>query len=190
MNPENIVRAWLDEARSTEPGEADAFQLATADASGRPSVRTVLLRWIRDDGWTFFTDYRSRKSQQMTENPSVAGVFCWKTLNRQVHVEGSVTRATEADSDEYFAQRPRGSQIGAWASHQSAPLTQRADLEGRVAAATTRFADVTVPRPATWGGWRIVPNRIELWEGRDNRLHDRTLFLRTAEGWASTSLFP
>jgi pyridoxamine 5'-phosphate oxidase len=191
MSPTDTVRSWLEEARRSEPGDADALQLATAGADGRPSVRTVLVRDVCEDGWTFFTGYGSRKAVQLAEQPWAAGVFCWKTLARQVHVEGPVRRAPDDVSDAYFAHRPRGSQVGAWASRQSHTLASRAALDAAVAEVEARFAGVPVPRPPDWGGFVLQPARIELWQGRPDRLHERTLWERGRDGhWTAGLLWP
>src|SRR5262245_59368827 len=164
--------------------------LATADESGRPSVRIVLLRGVDARGFVFYTNYGSRKARDLTANPQ--GSLCqhWPTLEEQIRIEGAVELADPAESDAYFAGRPRDSQLGAWASDQSAVLDSRAVLEARVAEIETRFAGRPVPRPPFWGGFRLVPDRMEFWYGRLGRLHDRLLYTRTASGWATSYLFP
>ena len=164
--------------------------LATADRAGRPSVRIVLLRQVDARGFVFFTNYESRKARDLTEN--ARGALCqhWPTLEEQVRVEGSVERIDAAESDQYFAGRPRDSQIGAWASEQSRPLDARAILEARIADVERRFSGTAVTRPPFWGGFRIVPETIEFWYGRAGRLHERLLYTRSDGGWRTGWLFP
>jgi pyridoxamine 5'-phosphate oxidase len=164
--------------------------LGTADVSGRPSVRIVLLRRVDPRGFVFFTNYESRKAHAIAENPAAALCQHWPALEQQVRIEGAVERADAAESDTYFAGRPRDSQLGAWASEQSRELADRAVLETRLREVEARFAGQPVPRPPFWGGFRIVPDRIEFWYGRAGRLHERTLYTRNASGWTSSWLFP
>jgi pyridoxamine 5'-phosphate oxidase len=164
--------------------------VSTVSADGRPSSRNVLLRAL-DHGLVFFTNYESDKARDLAAEPRCAVLFSWFGLQRQVRVEGTAARLDDAASDAYFASRPRGSQIGAWASPQSQVLAGRAELEASVAAAEERFADVDpVPRPASWGGFRVVPDRVEFWQGRPNRLHDRLRYRRVEGGWAVERLAP
>ena len=164
--------------------------LATADASGMPSVRIVLVRGVDPRGFVFFTNYESRKARELAANPRAALCQHWPTLEEQIRVEGSVERVSAADSDTYFAGRPRESQIGAWASEQSRPLDRRETLEARIKDVETRFGEGTVTRPEFWGGFRILPDTIEFWYGRTGRLHDRLLYRRADAGWTTTRLFP
>ena len=164
--------------------------LATADADGRPSVRIVLLRRVDERGFVFFTNYESRKGRELAANPRAALCQHWPTLEEQIRVEGAIERVDAAESDAYFAQRPRESQLGAWASRQSAELEGRPALEARLDEAERRFANQPVPRPPYWGGFRIVPERIEFWYGRSGRLHDRLLYTRAEPGWLTSWLFP
>lgn len=164
--------------------------LATADTHGRPSVRIVLLRGADARGFVFYTNYGSRKAREVTANPRASLCQHWPTLEEQIRIEGTVALADPAESDAYFAGRPRESQIGAWASDQSAELPSRAVLEARLAEIEARFAGRPVPRPPFWGGFRLVPDRLEFWYGRAGRLHDRLLYTRTPSGWSTAYLFP
>jgi len=164
--------------------------LATADRSGHPSVRIVLLRGIDERGFVFFTNYESRKARELAANPNAALCQHWPTLEEQIRVEGTVERVSSEESDSYFAGRPRESQIGAWASLQSQPLESRAVLENRIQEVETRFGAGTVSRPPFWGGFRLVPRTIEFWYGRTGRLHERVLYTKTVTSWTTTALFP
>ena len=164
--------------------------LATADRSGQPSVRVVLIRQVDPRGFVFFTNYESRKARELTENPRAALCQHWPTLEEQIRVEGRIERVSDDESDAYFAGRPRESQVGAWASAQSQALESRSLLEGRIADVEARFAGGTVTRPPFWGGYRVIPEAIEFWYGRPGRLHDRLLYTRTSRGWTAAWLFP
>lgn len=164
--------------------------LATADAQGTPSARMVLLRGVDARGFAFFTNYNSRKGRELIENPKAALCFHWATLDEQIRIEGPVERLPDSESDAYFASRPRGSQLGAWASDQSQPLPSRETLEERYREVERRFGTGAVERPAFWGGFRLVPNRIEFWYGRPDRLHDRVVYIRDRERWRIERLYP
>jgi len=164
--------------------------LATADSNGRPSARLVLLRGIDQRGFVFFTNYNSRKGRELTDNPHAALCIYWTSLDEQIRIEGQVGRVSGDDSDEYFAGRPRGSQLGAWASDQSQPLTSRETLEEKYREVERRFEGKTVQRPPFWGGFRLVPSRIEFWYGRPDRLHDRVVYVREPSGWRIERLYP
>lgn len=189
-DPISIFDTWLREAEAGEPNDPNAMALATADAQGRPSVRMVLLKGHDDRGFVFYTNRESRKAGELAENAHAALLFHWKSLRRQVRVEGPVTRVTDAESDAYFASRGRASQLGAWASDQSRPLDDRSTFEARYAAMEQRFDRQDIPRPPHWGGYRVAPDVIELWEDRPGRLHHRRLFTRTDSGWSEGLLFP
>lgn len=172
---------WMDDAQASNTAEPTAVVLSTVGPDGRPSARTVLLKGVSGGGFVVFTNYDSRKGRELAANPWAALTFTWAELSRQVRVEGRVERTSDEESAAYFATRPRGSQIGAWASPQSEPIADRDELVHRVAEVEARFApDRVVPRPPHWGGLRLVPDRIELWQGRADRLHDRLVYLQVA----------
>lgn len=191
-DPLITLERWLEEATDAGLFEPDAAALATATREGRPSVRMVLLRRRDARGVCFFTNHESRKGRELAQNPQAAIVVHWgPPLGRQVRLEGTVERLTDAESFAYFASRPRASRIGAWASPQSRPLADRAELERLVAATEERFADdADPPLPPHWGGYRLVPERVELWQSGPSRLHDRAVFTRTPDGWQRTRLAP
>jgi len=191
-DPFALFDAWYAEARGSEPNDPNAMALATVDAAGQPSVRMVLLKGHGPDGFVFYTNRESRKADDLAAVPKAALLFHWKSLRRQIRVEGAVTRASDAESDAYFASRGRDSQLGAWASDQSRPLATRATFEERFEAAKARFDGGDVPRPPHWGGYRVTPVRIEFWQDRAHRLHERRLFTRSGEqgGWTEGLLYP
>jgi pyridoxamine 5'-phosphate oxidase len=177
-------------ARQQEAADPTAAALATADADGRPTARIVLVKHVDEAGFRFFTNRGSRKARELAENPRAALCFWWPTIGWQLRAEGGVEPLSDADSDAYFAGRARDSQIGAWASRQSAPLASRQLLEERCAQVAERYAGGPVPRPPFWGGYLLVPERIEAWSGRQHRLHDRWLYCRLAAGWSVERLYP
>jgi pyridoxamine 5'-phosphate oxidase len=181
---------WFAEATAAGLPEPNAMIVATADAAARPSARTVLLKGYDERGFVFFTNYTSRKGTEALANPAASLVFPWFPMQRQVLVAGAVEPVDRAETEAYFATRPRGSQLGAWASPQSQVLPDRAAVEAGLAAAVERFGDGPVPPPPHWGGLRVVPETVEFWQGRSNRLHDRLRFRRTREGWAVERLAP
>jgi pyridoxamine 5'-phosphate oxidase len=189
-DPFALFHRWLDDAIAAELTDPNAMILATCTADGTPSARAVLLKSLDDRGFTFFTNYDSRKGREMAANPRVALVFLWHQLERQVRVEGTIERVTPAESDDYFANRPLGSRLGAWASRQSDTIPDRAYLERVHAELAAKYPDGTVPRPPNWGGYRVIPTAIEFWQGRPSRLHDRLLFTRQASGWKRERLAP
>jgi len=182
--------AWLAEAEAREPDNPSAMSVATVDADGRPSLRMVLLRGFDARGFVFYTNLESRKGRELRERPYAALCFHWKSLERQVRVEGRVEAVGAEEADAYFASRPKDSQIGAWASKQSQPLTARFELESRVAKYGLLYGIGKVPRPPFWSGYRVLPDAIEFWEERPFRLHDRTLYRRSEDGWTTSRLFP
>ena len=189
-DPVEQFRRWLDEAAEAGVPLPNAMALATAGAGGRPTVRHVLLRGVDARGFTFFTNRESRKGRDLAENPQAALVFLWKELDRQVEIEGRVEPTSDEGSDAYFSGRPRGAQLGAWASPQSAVIAGREELLRGVAGAEARFAGVEVARPPYWGGFRVVPDRIEFWQGHEHRLHDRFAYTRVDEAWRIDRLAP
>ncbi len=190
-NPIDTFLSWLDDARQSEPDVHTAMTLATADRSGRPSARMVLLKEADARGFVFYTNAESRKGEDLAANPHASLVFHWKSLKRQVRIDGTVEQVTDEEADTYFATRPRGSQIAAWASDQSRPITSRLELERRMVSYTARFGAGAVPRPPHWTGYRVVPSRIEFWQNRAFRLHERTVYTLADGGrWQVEHLFP
>jgi pyridoxamine 5'-phosphate oxidase len=190
--PFALFREWYEEARRTEPDDPDAMSLATVDAQGLPNVRMVLLKNFDERGFVFYTNLESRKGVELSSSRKAALCFHWKSLHRQIRVRGPVEPVVAAEADEYFASRPRVSQIGAWASRQSRPLESRFALEKSVARCTARFALGEVPRPGYWSGFRVVPGTIEFWQDRPFRLHDRVVFNRgqSPDDWTAVRLYP
>jgi len=189
-DPVQLFQAWFQAARESGVLLPESVALASSTPAGIPSVRMVLLKGVDERGFVFFTNYGSQKAREIEANPNAALCFHWAVLQRQVRVAGTVARVAPEESAEYFATRSRGSQIGAWASAQSETLPNRADLERRARDAEGRFAGGDVPLPSFWGGYRIAPRRIEFWQGRADRLHDRLVFLREGDGWATRRLYP
>jgi pyridoxamine 5'-phosphate oxidase len=184
------LQDWYAEARAAGVHEPEAAALATASADGRPSVRIVLLRGVDARGVAFYTNRESRKGRELAENPRGAIAIHWPEQERQVRLEGPVELLPEAESDAYFASRPHGSRLGAWASHQSAVLASREELEARLQDVAGRFQDGDVPLPPHWGGFRVAPDEIEFWQGRPDRLHDRLLYRRGEPDWQIARLSP
>jgi|SRR6185369_91818 len=189
-DPFALFDEWLAEAHASEPELAEAMTVATADGSGRPSARIVLLKGHGPDGFVFYTNQRSRKGGELASNPHAALLFHWKSLRRQVRIEGPVSAVSDAEADAYFATRSRDSQLGALASDQSQPLNSREEFEGKYEEMKARFEYMGVPRPPHWGGYRVAPETIEFWTDRPHRLHERRLFTRTPEGWTEGLLYP
>jgi pyridoxamine 5'-phosphate oxidase len=189
-DPFDLFDAWYREARESEPNDSNAMTLATVSADGQPSARMVLLKGHGPDGFVFYTNRESRKAHELGEGARVALLFHWKSLRRQIRIEGSAGLATDAESDAYFATRGRDSQLGAWASDQSRPLADRETFKARFEAAKARFEGGDVPRPPHWGGFRVTPSRIEFWQDRAHRLHERRLFTHTVTGWSEGLLYP
>lgn len=181
---------WLAEAKASEPDDPNAMTLATVAASGRPAARIVLLKGWDERGFVFYTNLESRKASEIRQNAQVALLFHWKSLHRQIRIEGAVAPVTDAEADAYFASRWRISKLGAWASAQSRPLPSRAVFEAKLAEVEARFPGEDVPRPANWSGWRLAPDYFEFWQDREFRLHDRLVFKKTGEGWETGLLYP
>ncbi len=190
IDPFAMFEAWMGEAVASEPVDANAMTLATASAAGVPSARTVLLKGVDPRGFVFYTNKQSRKGDELAANPRAALLFHWKSLGRQVRVEGPVEDVTDAEADAYFASRARISRLGAHASEQSRPLAARADLERRVRELEAQYPGEDIPRPAHWSGYRVLPERFEFWQNMPYRLHDRLIFTRSGEGWATERLYP
>ena len=189
-DPIAIFSDWLAQARQSEPNDPEAMTLATVDADGTPAARMVLLKGHDADGFVFYTNQLSRKGDALRAHPRAALLFHWKSLRRQIRMEGQLLTVTDAEADAYFASRSRESQLGAWASDQSAPLDKRETFEARFETALAQFEGKEVPRPAHWGGYRLVPARLEFWEDRPHRLHHRRLFTRNGLGWDESLLYP
>ena len=189
-DPISLFKDWLTDAERSEPNNPNAMTLATVTPDGAASARMILLKGVDERGFTFYTNLGSRKAEQLSVNPRAALCFYWKSLKRQVHVEGTVERVDDAEADAYFATRPRGAQIGAWASKQSRPMEGRFRLEARVAKYTAKFHVGTVPRPDFWSGFRVVPEHIEFWREQPFRLHDRVVYHRDGGGWRKERLYP
>ncbi len=189
-DPFALFDAWFAEARASEPNDPEAMALATADADGRPSLRMVLLKGHDARGFVFYTNLDSRKGADLAANPNASLLFHWKSLRRQVRIDGPVGVVSEAEADAYFATRGRDSRLGAWASDQSRPLPDRATFEARVDVMRDRFGAGDVPRPPRWSGFRVTPQRIEYWSDRAARLHERRLFERDGDGWREGLLYP
>jgi pyridoxamine 5'-phosphate oxidase len=189
-NPTEQFRRWFEEALAANLYEPNAMTLATSTPDGRPSARVVLLKGFDERGFVFYTNYEGRKARELDENPRCALVFYWGDLERQVRVEGRAGYVPKEESDAYYGSRPRGSRLGAWASVQSHPIRDREALEGRLRELEAEYEGREIPRPPFWGGYRVEPEEVEFWQGRENRLHDRLLYRRSHEGWDVVRLQP
>jgi pyridoxamine 5'-phosphate oxidase len=192
LDPDPIkqFQLWFAEVQAAGIVEPTAMVLATADRQGRPSARTVLLKSVDRRGFVFYTNYESRKGRDLAENPRAALVFNWPQLRRQVCIEGSVTKVSREESEAYFRTRPRGHQLGAWASRQSSVVSGREELDRRLAELELEYRGKEIPLPPYWGGYLVAPDRIEFWQGRANRMHDRLVYRRQGEGWVVERLSP
>ena len=190
-SPFEQFQAWMTEAEKAEVNDPSAMILATADAQGQPSARAVLLKGFDERGFVFYTNKESRKGRELAANPKATLLFYWKSLHRQIRIEGTVEDVTDAEADAYYASRPRISRLGAWASAQSRPLAERRVLEEQLADAERRFPGDDIPRPPYWSGYRVIPAHFEFWQDMPFRLHDRTIYQRNADGnWGQSKLFP
>jgi pyridoxamine 5'-phosphate oxidase len=189
-DPFSLFEIWFAEARETEINDSNAMTIATADADGQPSARMVLLKGHGPNGFVFYTNQQSRKAGDISENPKAAILFHWKSLRRQIRIEGKISTVANDLADAYFASRSRDSQLGAWASDQSRPLADRATFEARFAEMTKRFEGSDVPRPPHWSGYRLTPARFEFWQDRAHRLHERRTFVRDGDDWTEGLLYP
>jgi pyridoxamine 5'-phosphate oxidase len=189
-DPFALFDSWFTQARESEPNDSNAMAVASVGADGQPSSRMVLLKGHSPEGFVFYTNLESRKAGELIAHPRAALLFHWKSLRRQIRIEGNVGNVSDAEADAYFATRGRDSQLGAWASDQSRPLDSRATFEARFAALQARFESAAVPRPPHWSGFRVTPHRIEFWQDRAHRLHERRLFVRTDGAWSEGLLYP
>ena len=189
-DPFQLFDDWFAEAKASEPNDPEAMALATATPDGRPSARMVLLKGHGPDGFVFYTNLHIRKGNELAANSQASLLFHWKSLRRQVRIEGAIESVSDDDANAYFASRSRDSQLGAWASYQSRPLESRDVFEGRYEDMRRRFDGADVPRPPRWSGFRVIPERIEFWSDRAHRLHERRLFTRDGDGWREGLLYP
>ncbi len=189
-SPYDLFNSWFGDASESEPSDPNAVAVATVSDDGKPSVRMVLLKSVDEQGFVFYTNLGSRKAGHIQANSNIAMCFHWKSLKRQVRIEGAVQPVTDEEADEYFGSRPKMSQIGAWASKQSQKLEGRLELERRIAEYTAKFNIGTVPRPEFWSGFRLVPEMFEFWQDQTFRLHDRLIYERSGDGWTTHRLFP
>ncbi len=189
-DPIRQFTTWFDEAASAQILDVNAMTLATTTPDGDPDARIVLLKGFDDDGFVFFTNYESAKGRELAAHPRACLLFFWVELERQVRITGAVTKVSRSESEEYFHSRPFESQVGAWASAQSTTVSDRAVLESRYAELTEQYAGQSVPLPAFWGGYRVAPEKVEFWQGRPSRLHDRLLYTRGSDGWTRSRLAP
>ncbi|MCP1248022.1 pyridoxamine 5'-phosphate oxidase [Gluconobacter oxydans] len=189
-DPFALFAAWMSDAEKSEPNDPNAMAVATATPDGRPSVRMLLLKGVDERGFVFYTNLESRKGRELLANPHVALLFHWKSLRRQIRIEGPVEAVSAAEADAYFASRSRMSRLGAIASDQSRPLDDRNTFEERLKAVDEKYGDGPIPRPANWSGFRVLPEAIEFWQDRPYRLHDRAVWTRDGNGWNVTRLYP
>ncbi len=189
-DPFALFSMWYDEARTTEPNDPNAMALATVDPAGQPSVRMVLLKGHDERGFVFYTNFEGRKAKDLAATPKAALLFHWKSLRRQIRIEGPVSHVSDVEADAYFASRSRDSQLGAWASEQSRPLDNRETFMARYDAMAARFEGGAVPRPPHWGGFRVTPTGLEFWQDREHRLHERRVFTRVGDTWEEGLLYP
>ncbi|AAW61724.1 pyridoxamine 5'-phosphate oxidase [Gluconobacter oxydans] len=189
-DPFALFAAWVSDAEKSEPNDPNAMAVATATPDGRPSVRMLLLKGVDERGFVFYTNLESRKGRELLANPHVALLFHWKSLRRQIRIEGPVEAVSAAEADAYFASRSRMSRLGAIASDQSRPLDDRSTFEERLKAVDEKYGDGPIPRPANWSGFRVLPEAIEFWQDRPYRLHDRAVWTRDGNGWNVTRLYP